>query len=74
MSRFQISEEEYEAIKQAEKETNDKNVSRRLRVLMLRHEGYKVREVAKMVGMRLNSISQLCQRYREQGAGRVQAE
>ena len=67
MSRFQISEEEYEAIKQAEKETNDKNVSRRLRVLMLRHEGYKVREVAKMVGMRLNSISQLCQRYREQG-------
>ena len=62
-----MSEEEYEAIKQAEKETNDKNVSRRLRVLMLRHEGYKVREVAKMVGMRLNSISQLCQRYREQG-------
>ena len=67
MSRFQISEEEYEAIKQAEKETNDKNISRRLRVLMLRHDGYKAREVAKMVGMRLNSISQLCRRYREQG-------
>ena len=67
MSRFQMREEEYEAIKQAEKETNDKNVSRRLRVLMLRHDGYKAREVAKMVGMRLNSISQLCRRYREQG-------
>ena len=67
MSRFQISEEEYKAIKQAEKETNAKNVSRRLRVLMLRHDGYKAREVAKMVGMRLNSISQLCRRYREQG-------
>ena len=67
MSRFQISEEEYEAIKEAEKGTNDKNVSRRLRVLMLRYEGYKVRELAKIFGMRLNSISQLCRRYREQG-------
>ena len=52
MSRFQISEEEYEAIKEAEKGTNDKNVSRRLRVLMLRYEGYKVRELAKIFGMR----------------------
>ena len=59
MSRFQISEEEYEAIKEAEKGTNDKNVSRRLRVLMLRYEGYKVRELAKIFGMRSNSISQL---------------
>ena len=67
MSRFQISEEEYEAIKQAEKETNDKNVSRRLRVLMLRYEGEKVAKIAEMVGMRLNSVSQLCRRYREQG-------
>ena len=67
MSRFQISEEEYEAIKQAERETNDKNVSRRLRVLMLRYEGYKVAKIAEMVGMRINSISQLCRRYREQG-------
>ena len=67
MSRFQISKEEYEAIKRAEKETKDKNVSRRLRVLMLRYEGYKVSEIAEMTGMRINSISQLCRRYREQG-------
>ena len=67
MSRFQISEEEYEAIKQAERETKDKNVSRRLRVLMLRYEGRKVREIAEMTGMRINSISQLCRRYKEQG-------
>ena len=67
MSRFQISKEEYEAIKRAEKETKDKNVSRRLRVLMLRYEGHKVSEIAEMTGMRVNSISQLCRRYREQG-------
>ena len=67
MSRFQISREEYEAIQQAEKETKDKNVSRRLRILMLRYEGRKVSEIAEIFGMRVNSISQLCRRYREQG-------
>ena len=51
MSQFQVSTEEYEAIKQAEKETKDKNISRRLRVLMLRYEGWKVREIAEMLGM-----------------------
>ena len=63
----QISREEYEAIKEAEKETKDKNTSRRLRILMMRFEGYKVRQIAEITGMRINSISQLCRRYREQG-------
>lgn len=67
MSRFQISTEEYEEVKEAEKETKDKNVSRRLRVLMMRYEGYKVREIAGITGMRINSISEMCRRYREQG-------
>ena len=62
-----MTEEEYEAVKAAEKETKDKNTSRRLRVLMMRYEGYKVREIAEITGMRINSISQLCRRYREQG-------
>ena len=67
MNRFEISQEEYEAIRAAEKETKDKNISRRLRVLMMRYEGKKVREIAEITGMRINSISQLCRRYREQG-------
>ena len=67
MSRFQINEKEYEAIRAAEKETKDKNISCRLRVLMMRYEGKKVREIAEITGMRINSISQLCRRYREQG-------
>ena len=57
MSRFQINEEEYEAIKTAEKATKDKNTSRRLRVLMMRYEGKKVREISEITGMRINSIS-----------------
>jgi len=67
MSRFQINEEEYEAIKAAEEATKDKNTSRRLRVLIMRYEGEKVREISEITGMRINSISQLCRRYREQG-------
>lgn len=67
MKRFEISQEEYQAVKAAEKETKDKNVSRRLRVIMMRYEGYKVREIAEVTGMQINSISQLCRRYREQG-------
>ena len=67
MRRFEISEEEYESIRAAEKETRDKNVSRRLRILMMRYEGYKVRQIAEITGMHINSISELCRRYREQG-------
>lgn len=70
MSRFQIEEKEYERIREAEKQTKDKRVSRRLRILMMRYEGYKVREIAEIMGMRINSISQLCRRYREQGLDR----
>ena len=64
---MKISEAEYEAIKAAEKETKDKRISNRLRVIMMRYEGKKVREIAEVTGMRKNSISQLCRRYREQG-------
>ncbi|MEI3406423.1 MAG: hypothetical protein V8Q79_07575 [Christensenellales bacterium] len=43
MKRFQITEAEYEEIKAKESATKDKNISRRLRVLMLRYEGKKSR-------------------------------
>ena len=74
MSRFQINKEEYEAIKAAEKGTKDKNISRRLRVLMMRYEGKKVKEIAEITGMRINSISEMCRRYREQGLERFIAK
>ena len=67
MSRFQISAEEYEAIKAAGKKVKDKKTSKRLRILMLRYEGYKVADIAKMYGTRKEWISQVCRRYREQG-------
>jgi transposase len=67
MKRFSLSQEEYEQIRRAERRTRDKNVSRRLRVLMLRYEGRALSEIAAKMGMQINSISQMCRRYREQG-------
>ena len=67
MKRFQITEEEYKAIKGKEAETRDKNVSCRLRVLMLRYEGKKVKEIGEMLNLHPVSITQMCKRYREQG-------
>ena len=67
MKRFQLSEEEYQEIKAAEKATKDKNVSRRLRVLMLRHEGNTTTEAGKATGMSRVNVSLVCRRYREQG-------
>ena len=48
MKRFQITAAEYEAIKAKEAEIKDKNVSRRLRVLMLRYEGKSLDEISKI--------------------------
>ena len=47
MKRFWITEAEYEAIKAKEATIKDKKISRRLQVLMLRHEGKKLAELSK---------------------------
>ena len=67
MKRFQITEAEYEAIKVKESATKDKNISRRLRVLMLRYEGKKVEEIGQILHLNKGSIATMCRRYREQG-------
>ena len=61
MKRFQITAAEYEAIKAKEAETKDKNVSRRLRVLMLRYEGKSLDEISKITNLHRVSISQICE-------------
>lgn len=68
MNQFRISAEEYTAIKAAKKAVKkDKRTSKLLRILMLRYEGYKVKEIAKKCGIRWETVSQVCHRYREQG-------
>ena len=67
MKRFQITEAEYEANKAKEAATKDKKVSRRLQVLMLRYEGKKLDAIGEALKLHRVSITQICQRYREQG-------
>lgn len=66
MKRFQITEAEYEAIKAKEATIRDKNISRRLRVLMLRYEGKRLEEISAITNLKRVSITQMCRRYREQ--------
>ena len=70
MKHFPISEEEYEAIKAAERATEDKNVSKRLRVLMLLYEGYRAIEVAKIMGINRSTVYLQYNRYRAEGLER----
>ena len=70
MKRFKLSKEEYEAIKEAEKATEDKNVSKRLRVLMLRYEGYTAIEAAQIMGINRATVYALQNRYRREGLER----
>ena len=67
MSRFQITEEEYQAIAAQEKATRDKRTSQLLRILMMRYEGKKVREISEITKYRVSSISRICTRYRKEG-------
>ena len=67
MKRFQITEEEYKAIKAKEATIRDKKISRWLQVLMLRYEGKTVEEISSNLKLHRVSISQICKRYQEQG-------
>ena len=67
MKRFQITEAEYEAIKAKETATKDKNISRRLRALMLWYEGKSLKQIGEILSMHPMSVNQMCKRYREQG-------
>ena len=67
MKRFQIKEAEYEAIKAAEKAVKGKKEGRRLRVLMMRYEGYSAAETAKILGINRSSVYLQYKRYETEG-------
>ena len=67
MPKFQISEEEYNALKALEMKTRDKNISKRLNVLLLRYEGATIEEIHEKLGLHTSTISKICSRYRQQG-------
>ena len=67
MRQQAITAEEYEKIVEAEKQTQDKQITRKLRVLMLRYEGLDNAEVGKRVGLCSVRVSQLVSEYKKNG-------
>ena len=66
-SRNQFSEEEIKAIEQARKENKDKRAEAKLKVLQLRAEGQKAKEVAAATGFHAAYVTQLVAKYRDHG-------
>jgi transposase len=67
MRKQTISAEEYEQIVAAEKATQDKQISRKLRGLMLRYKGLSNEEAGKQLGLCSVRISQLVNEYKRVG-------
>ena len=67
MRKQVISAEEYKEIVAAEKATQDKQVSRKLRALMLRYEGLSNTEVGKQLRLSSVRVSQLVSEYKRNG-------
>lgn len=67
MKRIQITEDEYKAIKAKEAKTKDKNISRRLKVLILWYEDKTLKEIGEKLGLHPMSVSAMCRRFRDQG-------
>ena len=67
MKRFAIEKAEYEQIVIAEKQTQDKQISRRLRILMLRYDGLSNSEIAEKVGLCSVRVSQIVSEYKKNG-------
>ena len=64
---YQITEEEYKEIVLREKQTRDKRISKRLRVLMLRYEGKSNPEIAAKLDISTDRLSHLISEYKRVG-------
>lgn len=67
MRKYEITQEEYDAISKAEKQSKNKRVSRKLRVLLLRFSGNSTEETAYQVGLTKAHVSRLVSEYRKSG-------
>ena len=65
--KYAFSEEDKKAIKEARKNTRDKQQDRRLEVLELRCEGMTQKEIAEKTGFHRSHVSNLIKKYFEEG-------
>lgn len=69
--KYAFSEEDKKAIKEARKNTRDKQQDRRLEVLELRCEGMTQKEIAEKTGFHRSHVSNLIKKYFEEGLGAI---
>ena len=69
--RYQMNEEQVKEIKEARKENKDKNVEKRLKVLLLHAEGKKREKIAEMTGFVKSYISELVSKYCNKGISSI---
>lgn len=65
--KYEISEEELEALRTAQRETRDKNVDKRLRALILHAEGNTGKQVSEKTGYNQKYLYELYRKYRSGG-------
>lgn len=65
--KYQISAQQVEDLNKARRRNKNKNVERRLRVLLLRGEGRKCTEIAEITGYSEDHISKLISKYINKG-------
>jgi transposase len=63
MKKYQISECEYEAAKALARKNKNKNIEKRLQVIILRYEGLKDLKIAEKTGYHHKRVSQLCAEF-----------
>ena len=69
--KYKFSAEQYAEIRAAQKKNRDKQIERRLRVLVMRSEGKRLREIAEATGYGHAHITNLIRKYFEEGLSAV---
>lgn len=62
-----ITEADYHAVKNAEKKTRDKNLSKKLKVIILRYEGKTNEEISQMTGYSISRVTHLISEFHKDG-------
>lgn len=67
MKKYIVTEEEYQAVKEAQKKNIHKRQDKLLEAVALRYEGYTDWEIAYKLGWNRQSVSRMIKRFKEKG-------
>lgn len=69
--KYTFTDNDYEAIKNARKSNRDKQIEKRLYVLIMRCEGKKLQEIVEITGFVRSHICNMIRKYFEEGLGAI---